>query len=137
MGAQLYSIQGLLTGQVSIMARPRGGDWLFDEIKALREAGVDILVSLLTSTEVSEFDLVEEAAFCRDQGIAYLSFPIPDRSVPPFSASTFAFLEQVNVHLSSGKHVALHLRRGLSQPFPMPPTLLSLPPSSPNHHFSL
>ncbi len=71
MRAQLYSIQGLLTGQVSIMARPRGGDWLFDEIKALREAGVDILVSLLTSTEVSEFDLAEEAAFCRDQGINY------------------------------------------------------------------
>ncbi|HKF37454.1 MAG TPA: hypothetical protein VKB35_11195 [Ktedonobacteraceae bacterium] len=36
MRAQLYSMQGLLTGQVSIMARTRGGDWLFDEIKALR-----------------------------------------------------------------------------------------------------
>jgi copper homeostasis protein CutC len=38
MRAQLYSIQELLTGQVSIMARPRGGDWLFDEIKALRSS---------------------------------------------------------------------------------------------------
>ena len=132
MRAQLYSIQGLLTGQVSIMARPRGGDWLFDEIKALREAGVDILVSLLTSTEVSEFDLAEEAAFCRDQGISYLSFPIPDRSVPPFSASTFAFLEQVNIHLSAGKHVALHCRQGLGRAVLMAASLLVLTGFSPN-----
>jgi protein-tyrosine phosphatase len=135
MRAQLYSIQELLTGQVSIMARPRGGDWLFDEIKALREAGVDILVSLLTSTEVSEFDLAEEAAFCRDQGISYLSFPIPDRSVPPFSASTFAFLERVNVHLSAGKHVALHCRQGLGRAVLMAASLLVLTGFSPDQAF--
>jgi hypothetical protein len=36
MRAPLYSVQELPTGQVSLMARPRGGDWLIDEIKALR-----------------------------------------------------------------------------------------------------
>jgi hypothetical protein len=64
MRAPLYTVQGLSTGKVSIMARPRGGDWLFDEVKALHASGVDILVSLLTSEEVSELDLEEEAVFC-------------------------------------------------------------------------
>src|SRR5215471_15107290 len=95
MRAQLYPIQGILTGKVSIMARPRGGDWLFDEVKALRASGVDILVSLLTSAEVREFDLAEEAAFCRQQGSTYLSLAITDRLVPPFSKPTFVFLKQL------------------------------------------
>src|SRR6266567_3098967 len=69
MRAQLYSIQGLPAGRISIMARPRGGDWLLDEIKALREASVDVLVSLLTPAEVMEFDLREEAECCRRQGL--------------------------------------------------------------------
>ena len=69
MQAPLYSIQELPTGKVSIMARPRGGDWLSDEIKALRASGVDLLISLLTAAEVSELDHGEEATFCDDQGI--------------------------------------------------------------------
>ncbi len=60
MRAQLYSIQELPCGKVSIMARPRGGDWLLDEVKALREAGVDVLASFLTPEEVIELDLREE-----------------------------------------------------------------------------
>lgn len=112
----LYSIQDELSiGKLSIMARPRGNDWLLDEIEALREVGVDVLVSLLASLEVSEFDLAEEESFCRKQGITYFSFPIPDRDVPPFSRQTFTFLEQLASHLSAGKHVALHCRQGLGR----------------------
>ena len=115
MRTQLYSIPALPTGHLSIMARPRGGDWLIDEIKALRESDVNVLVSLLTPAEVSEFDLAEEAPFCRAQEIIYISFPIPDRGVPPFSAQTFTFLEQLRAYLSEGKHIALHCRQGLGR----------------------
>ena len=86
MRLSLYSVQGLPPGKISIMARPRGGDWLLDEAKALREAGVDVLVSFLTAEEEREFDLSEEAECCDQQGIIFLAFPILDRSVPPFSA---------------------------------------------------
>jgi hypothetical protein len=115
MHGPLYSVQPLPIGKVSIMARPRGGDWLFDEIKALRDSGVDILVSLLTSTEVSELDLAEEAMFCRHHGIMYLSFAIEDRSVPPFSDQTFLFLKQLETYLLQGKHVTFHCRHGLGR----------------------
>ena len=137
MRAQLYSIQGLPAGQVSIMARPRGGNWLLDEVKALREAGVDVLVSLLTPGEVMDLDLREEAECCCRQEIIYLSFPIPDRSIPPFSASTFTFLEQLKVHVSGGKKVALHCRQGLGRAALMAASVLVLSGFSPDQAFEL
>jgi hypothetical protein len=100
MRGPLYSIQTLSNGKVSIMARPRGGDWLCDEIQSLRASGVDILVSLLTDPEVRELDLEEEVACCHHQEIQYLSFAIQDRSVPPFSEQTFSFLKQLRAPLT-------------------------------------
>jgi protein-tyrosine phosphatase len=137
MRAPLYSIQGLPTGQVSIMARPRGGDWLLDEIKALRSAGVDVLVSLLTPDEVMELDLREEAECCRRQEVIYLSFPILDRRTPPFSARTFTFLEQVHRQVSGGKHVAVHCRQGLGRAALMAASVLVLAGFSPDQAFEL
>ena len=113
MRSPLHTVQGLSSGKVSIMARPRGGDWLFDEVKALRVSGVDILVSLLTSEEVSELDLAEEAAFCHQQGITYLSLAITDRSVPPFSEPTFLFLKQLKASLSEGNTLHFTVATGL------------------------
>jgi hypothetical protein len=66
------------------MARPRGGDWLIDEIKALRESDVNVLVSLLTPAEVSEFDLAEEASFCHTQGSSISPFRFPTVEFPHF-----------------------------------------------------
>ncbi len=137
MQARLYTIQGLDTGKVSIMARPRGGDWLFDEVKALRASGVDILVSLLTTEEVRELDLTEEAAFCDRQEITYLSLPITDRSVPPFSESTFLFLKQLKVSLSEGKHLAVHCRQGLGRSALMAASVLVLIGLVPEQAFNL
>jgi protein-tyrosine phosphatase len=115
MRVQLHTIHELPAGKLSIMARPRGGDWLIDEIMALGSAGVDILVSLLTPNEIMELELGEEAEYCRRQELIYLSFPITDRSTPPFSENTFDFLEQLHRQMSAGKHVVVHCRQGLGR----------------------
>ncbi len=135
MRVQLYSIRELPAGQISIMARPRGGDWLLDEIKSLREAGVDVLVSLLTPEEVSELDLDEEAEYCSHQGIIFVALPIQDRDVPPFSDGTFNFLGQLNKHLSEGKHIALHCRQGIGRAALVAASLLVLQGYSPDQAF--
>jgi protein-tyrosine phosphatase len=137
MRAQLYSIHGLSIEQISIMARPRGGDWLLDEIKALREVSVDVLTSLLTPSEVSELDLTDEAAICHEQGLIYLPFPIIDRSVPPFSARTFICLEHLKTYLTEGKHVVIHCRQGLGRAALMAASLLVLRGFSPEQAFDL
>jgi protein-tyrosine phosphatase len=117
-------MQGLPNGQISIMARPRGGDWLIDEVRALNEAGVDVVVSLLTREEESELDLLDEAHYCQGQGLTYLSLPTLDRSVPPFTDSTFTFLQQINVCFLEGKHIVLHCRQGLGRAALMAASLL-------------
>ena len=129
--SRLYTVQNLPVGKVSVMPRPRGGDWLADEIKLLYYDGVDVLVSLLTPDEVSELDLAEEAKCCRNQNILYLSYPITDFSVPPFSAKTFALLEQLKAYLLAGKHIAVHCRMGLGRSPLIAASLLVLTGHSP------
>jgi len=131
----LYCIQGLPAGQVSIMARPRGGDWLLNDIKAIRSADVDVLVSLLTPDEVMELELREEAECCRHQEVIYLSFPIPDRRTPLFSERTFTFLEQLHRQVIAGKHVVLHCRQGLGRAALMAASVLVLSGFSPDQAF--
>ena len=45
--------------RLAIIPRPRGQDWLADDIGALRNAGVDIVVSALTPAETEEWGLRE------------------------------------------------------------------------------
>jgi hypothetical protein len=135
MRVPLYSVQGVSSGKVSIMARPRGGDWLLDEMKALHDCGVDILISLLTASEVSELDLGGEAECCVSQGIIYLSFAIPDRCVPSFSAQTFRLIELLHEHLSAGKHIVFHCRHGLGRAVLMAASLLVLTGIAPEQAF--
>ena len=137
MRAKLFSIQTSSPGRLSTMARPRGGDWLLDEIKAIREAGVDVLVSLLTPDEVDELDLSEEAAYCHSQEITYLSFPIPDVTTPPFSPHTFTFLAQLQTFLSQGKHIAIHCRMGIGRSSLIAASLLVLQGLSSDRAFEL
>src|SRR5262245_42888809 len=78
----LYPIEGPWPGRLVILPRPRGGDWLEDEVHAWRKAGIDQVISLLTPNEVNELELGQEQELCRRNGMAWTSFPIPDRGVP-------------------------------------------------------
>jgi hypothetical protein len=51
MRAKVFWVNGPWLGRLGILPRPRGGDWLSDEAKAWREAGVDVVVSLLEPEE--------------------------------------------------------------------------------------
>ena len=82
MRAELYEVAIGGPGTLSIMARPRGGDWLPDEIQAWRDATVDVVVSLLTNDEWEELDLRDEALLCEQQGLVFISYPIQDRQAP-------------------------------------------------------
>lgn len=104
---------------------------------SLREARVDVLVSLLTPEEVRELDLGEEAEYCSHQGIIFIALPIQDRSTPSFAESTFNFLGQLNKYLSEGKHVALHCRQGLGRAALVAASLLVLRGYSPDQAFHL
>jgi hypothetical protein len=82
MRPQVYWIDLPMAGRLAIMARPRAGDWLDDEISGWRFQGIDTVTTLLEEEEVSELGLQREAGLCRELGMEFLSFPIPDRGVP-------------------------------------------------------
>ena len=65
------------------MPRPRGEDWLEDEIQAWRQSGIDVIVSLLTPDELADLDLTAEQELCRANRIKFVSFPNP-RPIHPF-----------------------------------------------------
>ncbi len=108
MRAEIYWVQGPWTGRLAIMPRPRGGDWLEDEVRDWRSAGIDVVVCTLTSEEVAELNLAQEAALCEAHGIEYLAFPIVDREVPRSVHAAAALLRQVEGKLAEGKRVAVH-----------------------------
>jgi protein-tyrosine phosphatase len=111
----LYWIPASWPGRLAIMPRPRGGDWLEDEIGAWRRSGVDVVVSLLTPEEIADLDLANEEKVCRANGIKFFSFAIPDRGVPASRKTMSALVAQIGDQLSAGKNVAIHCRQGIGR----------------------
>jgi len=55
--------------RIAIMPRPRGGDWLPDDIEFVRRAGIKVVASALTPGEIEELALTEEQNCCAKKGI--------------------------------------------------------------------
>jgi protein-tyrosine phosphatase len=101
--------------RLGIMARPRGNDWLNDEIASLKKQNVNHLVSLLESTEIEELGLRQEKNICASYGIAFSNFPIPDRSVPNDDGKINAFINLMSSKIEEGCSVVIHCRMGIGR----------------------
>lgn len=115
MKTEYYWIAGPWKGRLAIVPRPRGGDWLEDEIHSWQEAGLNTIVSLLTTDEVDEFGLDGEEELSQAQDIEFISFPIPDREVPTSREAMIALVHKLEPALASGKSVGLHCRQGIGR----------------------
>ena len=101
--------------RLAIVPRPRGGDWLEDEIAQIKRAGVDILVSMLQVDEAAELGLSAEALICESAGVIFRSFPIPDRETPPSTALFSLFVEELRAQIHAGRSVAVHCRASIGR----------------------
>ena len=61
MNPDLFWIPGPWRGRLAMATRPRGGDWLDDEVSGWRRAGLDVIVSLLEKDEDAQLELGREA----------------------------------------------------------------------------
>jgi protein-tyrosine phosphatase len=111
--ADIYWVAELNTAHVAIVPRPRGGDWLSDDLASIRAAGVDLLVSLLTSWEEMELGLTEESALAKTVGLEFVAMPVPDRGVPASTPATYAVLQQLGAAAAEGKTIAAHCRQSI------------------------
>jgi len=115
MQAKVFWVAGPWRGRLGILPRPRGGDWLRDETTAWREAGIDLVVSLLEPEEETQLVLEGEAAAAAASGIDFRPFPIPDRGVPASRESVAALASEIVDVLDTGKNVAVHCRQGIGR----------------------
>jgi protein-tyrosine phosphatase len=115
MPTKLYWAEGPWPGRLAMASRPRGDDWLEDEIASWRRQGVDTVASLLTHQEENDLGLNNEASQVKTHGMRFVSFPILDREVPESDAKMAAVLERLDADLSSGKNVVVHCRQGVGR----------------------
>jgi protein-tyrosine phosphatase len=94
--------------QLAIVPRPFGGRSLDDEMLALREAGIDIVVSVLQRAEAAAVGLGSEEASATRAGIEFISFPIPDRGVPTNLDQFADFLADLEGRVAQGKRIGIH-----------------------------
>ena len=110
-----YWIEGPWRGRLAIVPRPRGGDWLEEEVCSRQEAGLDVTVSFLTHDENTELELYQEELSCRARGIQFHAYPIQDRGVPASRKATTDLVQQLEKALEAGQSVAVHCRQGIGR----------------------
>lgn len=115
MNPDLFWIPGPWRGRLAVATRPRGGDWLDDEARGWRRAGVDTVVSLLEKEEASQLDLSAEGEIAQSKGVEFVSFPIPDRGVPTSTPAALGLMKNITKALEQGKNVAVHCRQGVGR----------------------
>ena len=115
MQTELYWIDGPWPGRLAIAARPRGGDWLEDEMQGWSRMGVNTVVSLLTADEEEDLDLAGERETAAARGMQFISLPRPDRQVPVSNSEVMSALQQIESDLSSGDSVVVHCRQGIGR----------------------
>jgi len=133
--ADVYWVDGPWPGRLGVVPRPRGGDWLADEVRAWRASGLDAVLSLLTPEEVAELELRDEAACSREAGIEPLSFPIPDYGVPRSRRDLAGLLNHLEHLLAAGKSVAVHCRQGIGRSSLVAASLLVAAGENPDEAF--
>jgi protein-tyrosine phosphatase len=101
--------------RLGIMPRPRGNEWLPDDLGMLRQAGVEVIVSALTASEAEELGLRAEAQECAHNGLIFISFPIEDRSLPTDQTKLDSLVDQLLQFLRKGKATVVHCRAGIGR----------------------
>lgn len=109
--AEIYWI----TDSLATMPRPRGNDWLEDEIISYKKSGVDVVVSLLERSEIYELEIESEEFWCNEKGMIFLNYPIGDRQTPKSFTETSEFVRKLQNFITQGKKIAIHCRQGIGR----------------------
>jgi len=115
MRSSAFWIPGPWRGRLAIVSRPRGGDWLDSETRAWREAGFDMIVSLLEPREEIELRLDHEATSAIGSDLEFRSFPIPDGGIPRSHEAVAELVGRLVIALQAGTSIGVHCRQGIGR----------------------
>ncbi|WP_157217106.1 protein-tyrosine phosphatase family protein [Flavisphingomonas formosensis] len=112
---RIFWIAAAAPWRLAIAARPRGGDWLAEEIAGWKSAGIDQVVSLLEFEEAELLDLDAEPDTCRRLGIGFTAYPIADADVPPSFEEVRSLASRIADGCAAGEAIAIHCRAGIGR----------------------
>jgi protein-tyrosine phosphatase len=96
--------------KLAIVLRPRGEEGLQADLEIARDAGIDILVSLLTAEDNEDLGLTHEGRIAEQLGMKFISYPILDRCTPSDPSSFRALVAGLRDQVRQGKGVGAHCR---------------------------
>jgi protein-tyrosine phosphatase len=111
----IFWVQDGQPPRVAIVPRPRGLDWLRDDLAALKAGGLDILVSFLPAYEAEELGLSEEAQLAAEAGLEFIAYPILDRTVPTDLPDFRALVSRLAAEVRAGRRVGAHCRGSIGR----------------------
>jgi protein-tyrosine phosphatase len=113
--SEIFWIDGHPPPTLAVVLRPRGGDWLEDELDRLKHGGITTLVSLLEPEEAEYLGLAEEGSIAERLGMSFLSYPIPDTHVPSDTRGFRAFAADLASRLRHGEQIGVHCRGSIGR----------------------
>jgi protein-tyrosine phosphatase len=111
----IFWIKGNPPAPLAIVLRPRGDEWLEDELLGMRRGGIQTLVSLLEEDEAVLLGLADEAPIAEHVGLKFLSYPIPDTEIPSNIAAFQTFVAGLANRLRSGEQIGVHCRGSIGR----------------------
>lgn len=115
MRPDIYTIKSIGKGSLSVMAKPLSGEWIEDEFKAIANAGINIVVSLLEVKESKEVGLADEQRLCEKNAITFISYPIKDRGLPGSFKEYAKLTQHLFTEITRGKNVVVHCRASIGR----------------------
>ena len=102
-------------GRLAILARPRGGDWLPDEVAAWKRAGLHTVVSLLGEDEEADLELSDEASECARTDLQFIAAPVMDRGLPDDAVAFGELAAELASKVAAGASIGIHCRIGVGR----------------------
>lgn len=104
----IFWIEGQPPPPLAVVLCPPGGWGLRDTLRAYQRGGIGTLVSLLGKKEAERLGLADEERIASKAGMQFLSFPMPDHSIPPDEAAFRAFAAGLAGRLRAGERIGVH-----------------------------
>jgi protein-tyrosine phosphatase len=95
---------------LAIVMRPRGDEWLENDLKRIQMAGIQTIISTIEAWEARALGLAEEGPMLEHLGIRFISYPMQDRSVPFDREDFTAFVKRLGTRLQGGEKIGVHCR---------------------------
>lgn len=111
----IYKVELIGSGSLSLMAKPVSGEWIEDEFANISRCGIDRIVSLLEPHEVYALGLQQEKELAEKNGMVFDLYPIPDRGLPRSIDDFLSFTKRLYHETAGGQNTVVHCRAGIGR----------------------